>query len=105
MTKGQKIALGIGITTLVLAGVGFLAYRKFGKPRVKVTKIDNANKVVYFTWNGNDSRLSFRDNFEGSLGTDVWEFKVSKSPNGNVNGVNLIKRKSGEVVQTITMTS
>lgn len=101
MTKGQKIALTIGIT-LVVAGLGYVAYRRFGKPRIKVEKIDDVAKEVHFTWNGKKSILSYAQNNEQAIGTNNWSFKVSRTPKGNVNGVNLLNKK-GEIVETITM--
>lgn len=102
MTRGQKIALGIGIGAILIGGIGFLAYRKFGKPRVKITRIDNANKEVHLIVNGNPTVLPYDLGLSG-IGKSNYSIEVSKTSAGNVNGVNIVK--NGAIVETITMAS
>jgi hypothetical protein len=102
MTRGQKIALGIGITTLVLAGVGFFVYKRFSRPKIQLKAIDAANKQVRFILDGKQHIMNY-DDVEMYLESkgNKYSVGIAKTPAGNVNGLNIMK--DGAIIETITM--
>lgn len=101
MNRGQKIALGITVGIIVVGGIGVLAYRKFGKPRISVDYIDDVNKKVLFTMDGKSRVLGFDMGMQ--TGKRGYSLRISKNEKGSVNGLTL--SKDGIPVETITMSA
>jgi len=85
MTKGLKIALGIGIP-LILIGGGFLTYRNLIPPKLSIEEIDHLNKSGMFTFDGRKHYFGGASSGGASVivGRGNWKLKYAYDSKGAV---------------------
>lgn len=101
MTTKSKIALAVGITTVISVG-GFFGYKWWSKqrlPRVTVKGIDYVSKTIDFTVDGKPEQMQFNMGMKKN-GFDISPYKAASDT--KVTGLE-VKDKLGITRNIITV--